>query len=71
MTRIVLAATLCVFLTGNADADDNRDKASCAVVKQQIREIESKMRTGYTRAQGEKYEAKLRELRAKRYKLCR
>jgi hypothetical protein len=28
------------------------------------------MRAGYTRAQGERYEEKLRELRAKRYKLC-
>jgi hypothetical protein len=29
------------------------------------------MRAGYTRAQGERYEERLRELRAKRRELCR
>jgi len=29
------------------------------------------MRAGYTRAQGERYNEKLRELKAKRSKLCR
>lgn len=54
-----------------AEAHNKRDKAACAEVKQKIRTIESKMRSGYTRAQGERYEARLRELRAKRYELCR
>ena len=56
---------------GPAVAHDKCDKAACAVVKQKIRTIESKMRAGYTRAQGERYEAKLRELKAKRRKTCR
>jgi hypothetical protein len=54
-----------------AEAGNNRDEAACAEVKEKIRNIESRMRAGYTRAQGERYEEKLRELRAKRYKLCR
>ncbi|MDH3336949.1 MAG: hypothetical protein OER22_01535 [Gammaproteobacteria bacterium] len=47
------------------------DKAECAALKEKIRTIESKMRSGYTRAQGERFETRLRELRAKRYKICR
>jgi hypothetical protein len=36
-----------------------------------IRVIEAKMRDGYTAAQGIRYEARLRELKGKRYQLCR
>ena len=54
-----------------AAAGNKRDQAACAEVKEKIRTIESRMRSGYTRAQGERYEEKLRELKAKRYKLCR
>jgi len=63
---------LLVFLcTATADAGSKHDKAECAEVKEKIRNIESRMRSGYTRAQGERYEERLRELRAKRYKICR
>jgi len=54
-----------------AGAGSKQDEAACAEVKEKIRTIQSRMRAGYTRAQGEKYEQRLRELRAKRYKLCR
>lgn len=60
-----------VLFIAAADASTKSEKAACAKVKQQISTIEAKMRSGYTRAQGEKYEAKLRELRAERYHLCR
>ena len=56
---------------GPLDARNNCDEAACAAVKERIRNIESKMRAGYTRAQGERYEARLKEMRAKRHKLCR
>lgn len=59
-----------VLMHSTADAGNKRDEAACAEVKEKIRTIESRMRAGYTRAQGERYEEKLRELRAKRYKLC-
>ncbi len=63
---------LLVFLcAAPADASSKHDKAECAEVKEKIRTIESRMRSGYTRAQGERYEERLRELRAKRYKICR
>jgi hypothetical protein len=45
--------------------------AECDKTKQKIRNIQSKMRSGYTRAQGEKLEAQLRKLREKRKKVCR
>lgn len=46
-------------------------KAECTKVKEQIRTIEARMRGGYTRAQGDRFEARLRELKARRHKLCR
>ena len=67
------ACMLMLFLLelAPAEAHNKCDKAMCAEVKEKIRTIESKMRSGYTRAQGERYESKLRELKTKRYKLCR
>ncbi len=47
------------------------DKDACEQVKKKIRVIESKMRGGYSASQGIRYEAQLRELKEKRYKLCR
>ncbi len=67
-----LAWVLLVSLSLSASAAAGKvDKAACAEVKEKIRTIESRMRAGYTRAQGERYEERLRELKAKRYKLCR
>lgn len=54
-----------------AVAHDSCARADCAEVKQAIREIESKMRSGYSRDQGERYAAKLRKLKARRAKVCR
>jgi hypothetical protein len=53
-----------------ADAGGQPDKAACAAVKKKIRAIEARMRDGYTAAQGIRYDARLRELREKRYRLC-
>jgi len=52
-------------------AHDKCGKSECAETKQKIRTIQAKMRSGYTRAQGERYESRLRELRVKRHKACR
>lgn len=64
---------LCIFILGAVDAGATSrcDKAACDEVKAQIREIEAKMRSGYTRAQGERYEARLRRLKDRRRRLCR
>ena len=64
--------SLLVLVTQSpAVAHDKCNKAECAALNEKIRTIESKMRSGYTRAQGERFESRLRELRAKRYRTCR
>ena len=68
----LLATLLILALAHSAPYAKTRDEeAACAAIKEDIREIEARMRAGYTRAQGEKYEARLRKLKAKRRKLCR
>jgi hypothetical protein len=47
------------------------DKQACSKVKADIREVEAKMRSGYTVSQGNRYEARLRKLRDKRRRICR
>ncbi len=60
-----------IALCPSAMADERDRELRCEEIKQEIREIHSKMRAGYTRAQGEKLEARLRKLRALRAKACR
>lgn len=62
---------LLVLATMQTAADTRHDEAACEKVKQQIRSIQTKMRNGYSAAQGIRYEERLRELKAKRYELCR
>lgn len=71
MNRRVWMLLLIFLCVSAAEAGSKQDEAACAEVKEKIRNIQSRMRAGYTRAQGEKYEQRLRELRAKRFKLCR
>jgi len=62
---------LIVLILVPVHAGDTSDKDACEQVKKKIRVIESRMRDGYSAAQGIRYEARLRELKEKRYKLCR
>lgn len=62
---------LLVLLAIQADADSRDEKAACEKVKQQIRSIQSKMRNGYSAAQGIRFDDRLRVLKKKRYQLCR
>ena len=70
-----LFVVLTTLLFGVGPAVDvaaaSRDPAVCQSVKQQIREIQAKMRNGYTAAQGIRYEERLRKLKEKRYRVCR
>ena len=66
-----IAVLALLLLTPPANARPDCDKLACEEVKQQIREIESRMRAGYSRAQGERFEARLRKLKRRRSKLCR
>lgn len=72
--KTILAALLTsqLILTANPGAAaPGRDDATCESVKKQIREIEARMRNGYTAAQGIRYEERLKRLKDKRYKVCR
>lgn len=68
--QFVVAAALMCCCSG-AIAASKCDKEACQEVKADIREIQAKMRSGYTVAQGNRYEARLRKLRDKRSRLCR
>jgi hypothetical protein len=46
-------------------------KAECEKTKRKIRQLQEKMRQGYSAAQGYRMEAELRRLRARRATLCR
>jgi hypothetical protein len=69
--RLSLMLTAGLILSHGAAAVDSDRDLECEKIKQEIREIHSRMRSGYTRAQGEKLEARLRKLRALRAKACR
>ena len=62
---------LIILVLVPAHAGDAADKVACEQIPKKIRVIESRMRDGSSAAQGIRYEAQLRELKEKRYKLCR
>ena len=65
------AVLLLILATLQSETIARDDEAACEKVKQQIRSIQTKMRNGYSAAQGIRYDERLRELKEKRYKLCR
>ncbi len=66
------ALLLAMQLTAQpAEADRGSESAACRQVKMQIRRVESQMRAGYSAKRGARLEARLRELRDKRYRVCR
>jgi len=65
---VVLA---CVALLATPVSAHDDLKVECEKTKQKIKTLQSKMRRGYSRAQGEKWRDQLRELRAVRSKQCR
>ncbi len=69
--RIAILIIAFILLAPDVTAHESSAKAECEKTKQKIRQIQSKMRSGYTRKQGEKMEADLRKLRAIRAKKCR
>ena len=73
MKKIAPKVMLALLLAAAAPAisHDRCDRTECAAIKAKIRTIEAKMRSGYSRAQGERYERRLRELRQKRFEVCR
>jgi hypothetical protein len=68
--RWIALPILALILTTTARAGDRDRELRCEEIRQRIEYLYSKMRSGYTRAQGEKMEAELRKLRALRRKAC-
>jgi predicted outer membrane protein len=71
MTRVTITVLALFLFAAQSDAKPDCDALACEEVKQAIREIEARMRAGYSRSQGERYEAKLRKLKRRRSHLCR
>ncbi len=69
--RVLVTVALTILLAAGPAAPTDFDKAKCAAVKEKIRNIQSRMRAGYTRAQGERMESQLRKLRKQRKSVCR
>ena len=59
------------LMFGTATGHPTDRRAECKKVKEKIRQIESRMRQGYSARQGIRYDERLRELKRKRSKYCR
>ncbi len=68
--RVLTVLAVNLLFSPAVTAHEYCPRAECEETKQKIRQIQSKMRQGYTRKQGEKMEADLRKLRAIRSKQC-
>jgi hypothetical protein len=68
---IGLSAALLLCIASQTLAASKTDKEACAKVKADIREVQAKMRSGYTAAQGIRYDERLRKLHDKRRRICR
>ena len=68
-TALAILIALTLALTGHAA--DRKREAECRKIDEQIRRIESRMRYGYSAAQGVRYEERLRELKERRWRRCR
>jgi len=71
MKTIIVAIACASIFSTSVNAHDRQQDIQCEKTKQKIKNLQSRMRQGYTRAQGEKMRSQLRELRAIRSKQCR
>ena len=71
MKAAVCWLILVICVPEPACADRKAQQQACEAVKKKIRVIEARMRDGYTAARGIRLEARLRDLKDQRYKLCR
>ena len=69
--RIFTVTAVMLSISPASTAHEYCPRAECEKTKQQIRLIQSKLRQGYTRSQGDKLETELRKFRAMRSKKCR
>lgn len=69
--RSLFTVVLSLLLGTSSIAHEAPDQAACSAIKEKIRHIQSRMRSGYTRAQGERMETQLRKLRVQRKAKCK
>ena len=60
-----------LLLTAPTDAHDCYKRDRCEAIKEKIRHVESRMRQGYSAAQGIRLDERLRKLKEQRRKACR
>ena len=60
-----------LLISAPVDAHDCHKRDRCEVIKEKIRKVESRMRQGYSAAQGIRLDERLRKLREQRRKACR
>jgi hypothetical protein len=70
MRALTLLIFALLWLSHPLLAGETRED-ECKAVKEEIRRIQARMRSGYNAAQGVKLNAKLLELRERRLKVCR
>ncbi len=68
-TILLCVMLACIFSDTGYAARDNAKV--CEQIDRKIEKIHSRMRQGYTAKQGVRLEERLRELKRKRYELCR
>ena len=67
---ILVLYGLMAMTPAHAAPDREAKKKACTEVKLKIRKLESRMRAGYSAAQGIRLEEKLRKLKKVRYRVC-
>jgi hypothetical protein len=71
-STILFALLVTLMLAaGAANATDKKTREQCAKIDRDIRRIEARMRRPYSAGQGIRLDERLRELRDRRYRLCR
>ncbi|MEE4162237.1 MAG: hypothetical protein V2I25_06980 [Woeseiaceae bacterium] len=71
LSIVSIGLAIALAMTTNGHALDRKREAECRKIDEQIRNIQSRMRHGYSAAQGVRYEERLRALKERRWRRCR
>lgn len=68
---LLISLIVAMHIPDSALAKPQDTKQQCERVKKKIKYVESRMRAGYTAAQGIRLERRLRALKEDRYRYCK
>lgn len=68
---VLIGLVIAMQFADYAHAKPQDEKQRCERVKEKIKNVESRMRAGYSASQGIRLERRLRELKKDRYRYCR